>query len=155
MLVIVLSAMMSLLNRNRYPTAEALAARLAREGSSVVNKTIIVSGGNTGVGYETARVLALNGARVVLGCRNREKGLAAVDRINSAISQRSTGIAEFIQLDLASFASIHRFASAFNDGGDEIPRPLHVLILNAGIISTTFSSTADGLEVLLIYFFLV
>lgn len=70
----------------------------------------IVTGANSGIGFETARALAHKGATVILACRNRDKGEAAVRQIAQEYSQAK---AELLQLDLADLASVRRFADEF------------------------------------------
>ena len=66
-------------------------------------KTALVTGANTGLGFETARLLAENGARVLIACRNKEKGIAAAERINQRLVQSR---AVFVPLDLANLSSV-------------------------------------------------
>ncbi len=70
-------------------------------------KTVILTGGNTGIGKETALDLACRGARVILACRNTVKGIQAVREIKV---QSGSETVLFKQLDLASCKSIHEFA---------------------------------------------
>lgn len=102
-------------------------------------RVCIVTGANTGIGKETARGLAAAGARVVLACRNMEKAEAAREDI-----ARSTGRDDVtaMPLDLGSVASVRQFAARARD---ELPA-LHVLVNNAGVWTTSRSTTADGFE---------
>jgi len=102
-------------------------------------KVAVVTGANTGIGYETARTLAAKGARVVLACRSREKGEAAVARITA---ERPAGRAEFAALDLSDLDSVCAFANAFNRDNDR----LDLLINNAGVMMCPESKTAQGFE---------
>jgi len=110
----------------------------------------IVTGSNTGVGFETAQALAVRGYHVILACRSRQKGLDAVDKINQKISTvcgsediSKVGKASFLQpLDLASFASIRSFCKTFSEKYDV----LNILVNNAGINSQG-DVTEDGLEI--------
>ncbi len=102
-------------------------------------RTAIVTGANAGIGYETARALALKGARVILACRNRQRGTGAVQRI--ALEQPS-GSVELALLDLASLDSVRAFAAEFM-ASDE---PLDLLINNAGVMVPPSSRTEDGFE---------
>ncbi|HVO24236.1 MAG TPA: oxidoreductase [Candidatus Margulisiibacteriota bacterium] len=102
-------------------------------------KTIIVTGGNSGIGYEAAKQLARKGARLVLACRDMEKARAAVAAIRG--EQRAAAV-ETMQLDLASLASIRNFAAAFLAQ----PGALHVLCNNAGVMALPYRTTADGFE---------
>ncbi|AUX46609.1 hypothetical protein SOCE26_081150 [Sorangium cellulosum] len=102
-------------------------------------KVCIVTGGNTGIGKETARGLAQRGAKVVLACRDTVKGEAARDDI-----ARTTGRTdvEVNALDLASKASIRAFAERFRATHER----LDVLVNNAGVWGGSRSTTKDGLE---------
>lgn len=87
----------------------------------------IVTGANSGIGYETARALAGKGATVILACRNEEKGKTAAHQI---LSEEPSGAAEFIALDLADLESVHRFAETYAGKHDR----LDLLINNAGVM---------------------
>ncbi|GMV38706.1 MAG: short-chain dehydrogenase [Myxococcales bacterium] len=100
-------------------------------------RTAIVTGANAGIGYETARALAHRGARVILACRSRERGEAAVARIRGEGAE-----VELALLDLASLASVRAFAQAFLESG----AALHLLINNAGVMIPPASKTEDGFE---------
>ena len=66
-------------------------------------KTFLVTGANTGIGWDTARVLAERGARVLLGCRSENKALEAIARIHETAPGAEV---EWLPLDLASLASV-------------------------------------------------
>jgi NAD(P)-dependent dehydrogenase (short-subunit alcohol dehydrogenase family) len=102
-------------------------------------KVIIVTGANTGIGYETAKEVARKYARTVLACRNLEKGEAALARIKEEIPNASV---EVIQLDLSSLASVRQFAEDFKAKYDR----LDILINNAGIMYVPYGKTVDGFE---------
>ena len=103
------------------------------------DRVAVVTGANTGIGYETARALAKHGAHVVLACRSEQKGKDAVRRIKA---EDATVSAELMQLDLASLASVRRFAEAYNQKHDR----LDLLINNAGVMVPPFGTTEDGFE---------
>ncbi len=99
----------------------------------------IVTGANSGIGYEAARELARKGAHVVLACRGVEKAEAA----EQALLAENPGAAlEIMKLDLADLASVRAFADAFLAAHDR----LDLLINNAGVIATPPRVTADGFE---------
>jgi len=102
-------------------------------------KVIIVTGGNSGIGYETVRILALRGAHVILAARNAIKGDEAVNEI---LSEDPSANVETQPLDLADLSSIREFASSFKERGI----PLHTLINNAGIMAVPKGTTVDGFE---------
>ena len=92
-------------------------------------KVVIVTGGNAGIGKETARELARLGASVVIAARDETKGKEAVDDI-----QRTTGSTkvDFFQLDLSDLQSVRRFVDKFQRTFSS----LHLLINNAGLMAT-------------------
>ncbi len=102
-------------------------------------RAAIVTGGNSGIGLEAARILATKGAHVVLGCRNTGKAKDAVDAIRSAAPGARV---EARDLDLASLDSIRAFAARWN--AEEAP--LHLLCNNAGVMAIPRRLTADGFE---------
>jgi len=102
-------------------------------------KTVVVTGGNSGLGYEAALQLAKKGANVVLACRDLEKARAAVRRMTSAHPGASL---EMMRLDLADLASVRVFAESF----PATHRELHVLVNNAGVMAIPYRKTADGFE---------
>jgi NAD(P)-dependent dehydrogenase (short-subunit alcohol dehydrogenase family) len=102
-------------------------------------KVTIVTGSNTGIGKETARGLAEQGATVVLAVRDVEKGKGAQADIQATTGSSRVTV---MPLDLASAASIRAFARAFEAA---FPR-LDVLVNNAGLWTRTRSVTADGFE---------
>ena len=102
-------------------------------------RTAIVTGANTGIGLETARMLALRGADVVLACRNIEKGQAALARITS---EKPAGRVTLAALDLSDLTSVESFASTFTA---EHAR-LDLLINNAGVMVPPLGRTAQGFE---------
>ena len=102
-------------------------------------KTVVVTGGNAGIGKETAVALAREGARVIITARDPAKGAAAVDDI---IARGGSTTVEQMHLDLASLASIRDFAGALAAQTDR----LSVLINNAGVILRRRQTTIDGFE---------
>ena len=105
----------------------------------LTDKIVIVTGANSGIGYEMARALARKQATVILACRNKDKGQAA----ERQIAQEYPGAkAELGLLDLSSLALVRRFAGEFTRRYDR----LDILINNAGIMRTPFGKTTDGFE---------
>lgn len=104
-----------------------------------LNKTIIVTGGNTGLGFETARCLASKGSTVILACRNAQLGEEAVLKIKSTLPDSNV---TFVRLDLGSLKSIKEFSAQFQLKF----KRLDILINNAGIMACPKSVTSDGLE---------
>ena len=99
----------------------------------------IVTGANTGIGLETARVLAKKGSTVVLACRSREKGEAATAEIQT---DDIKGSVELRLLDLASLKSVRDFVDRFR----ERHQRLDLLVNNAGVMMPPPSKTEDGFE---------
>lgn len=108
---------------------------------SQAGKRVLITGANSGIGYHAAFTLARKGAHVILACRNRSKGEAALRRLTTEAPGTT---AELAILDLASLAGIRDFAAR------ELHqrRPLHILINNAGVMAPPQRlQTVDGFEV--------
>lgn len=105
----------------------------------LTGSTMVVTGANSGIGYEAAVELAAHGAHVVLACRNLQKGRQAADRI---IGYTSWASVEVLELDLSSLASVRRAAATFTREHDR----LDVLVNNAGVMGTPYRLTEDGNE---------
>ena len=106
-------------------------------------KTVIITGGSSGLGLETARKIAADPAfRVVRACRNRSKAERAAAGI-----QAETGNANILwmELDTASLDSVRRFTDAYVRSG---LGPVHALVCNAGISGTHTGRTADGFDII-------
>lgn len=101
-------------------------------------KTFFITGANTGIGLEVARVLAGRGARVLLGCRSEEKARHAIDRI---VEEHPDADATWIPLDLTRLKSV---AGAAEQVRKE-PR-LDALVNNAGVMIPPKTITEDGFE---------
>ncbi len=110
----------------------------ATDVPSQEGKTIIVTGANTGIGFEAARVLAACGGRVVLACRSRAKAEEAMARIGAEVSGADLA---FLPLDQADLISVRAAAEL---AGKE-PR-IDVLINNAGVMIPPLIRTAQGFE---------
>ncbi len=102
-------------------------------------RVVLITGANSGIGWDTARALAQHGAHVVIACRTRAKADAAKARIDAL---GVTGQVEILDLDLASLSSIHAAAQAFLSAHDR----LDLLINNAGVMAMAHTRTADGFE---------
>ena len=105
----------------------------------LTGRSVIVTGGNSGLGWQAARVFADKGAHVVLACRDPARAKTAADAIRAEHAQARV---ETRELDLANLASVRRFADALLAGGD----PLHVLCNNAGVMAIPYRKTRDGFE---------
>lgn len=102
-------------------------------------RVAVVTGGNTGLGYEVASMLAARGATVVLACRSTEKAAAAARRITDATPGARVAVQ---QLDLASLASIRRAADRLGTEHEFID----LLVNNAGVMMPRRQTTVDGYE---------
>jgi retinol dehydrogenase-12 len=123
---------------NKKTSAEEVSA-----GIDLSGKNAIVTGANTGIGEETARVLALRGAKVIMACRHLKKAEAARARILESVGdQVPAENIEVMLLDLNSLAGVRHFAEEFI----ALDRPLHLLINNAGIMISERRETCDGFE---------
>jgi NAD(P)-dependent dehydrogenase (short-subunit alcohol dehydrogenase family) len=108
--------------------------------SDMQGKTVVVTGGNSGIGFETAGALSAMGARVIITARNAVRGEAA----RSALADRldAGGTVELVVFDLADMASVRAGAAEILA---RFPR-LDVLVNNAGLILTERTETVDGYE---------
>ena len=113
-----------------------------RDVPDLSGRTVLITGGNSGIGKATAAALTAAGASVVITARDPERGAQAVDDIRAAA--RGRGSMEVRALDLARLASVRAFAAEFLA---DHPR-LDVLILNAGLTAAKRTVTQDGFETL-------
>jgi NAD(P)-dependent dehydrogenase (short-subunit alcohol dehydrogenase family) len=102
-------------------------------------RTAVITGANTGLGFETAAALAAKGASVVLAVRNLDKGKEAARRIKQATPGAQVQLQE---LDLSSLDSIRAAADELRSNHESID----LLINNAGVMFTPKSTTKDGFE---------
>ncbi|KAK4571553.1 hypothetical protein RGQ29_030114 [Quercus rubra] len=109
------------------------------EGIDGTGLTAIVTGGSSGIGTETARVLALRGVHVVMGVRNMTAGREVKEAM---VKGNPTAKIDAMELDLSSMASVRKFAEEFNSSG----LPLSILINNAGVMATPFMLSKDNIE---------
>ncbi|WP_193611687.1 oxidoreductase [Nocardioides lijunqiniae] len=93
-------------------------------------RRFVVTGANSGIGFETAKALAKRGAHVVLAVRNAAKGEAAARRIRGEVEVRP--------LDVADLSSVRAFAADIGD--------VDVLVNNAGVLGVPFGLSPDGVE---------
>jgi retinol dehydrogenase-12 len=117
-----------------------LIAKIPKPTESFTSKTVIITGGNTGLGFEAGRkVIALGASKLIIACRNTQKGLAAKSSLVS-----STGcdpsIIDVWQIDMASFDSVKAFGARVA----KLER-LDTIIENAGVMMHKFE-TAGGTE---------
>ena len=102
-------------------------------------RTVVVTGANSGIGFEATAALAAKGAHVVMACRSTERA----DRARAEIEARPPDASlSTMELDLGSLDSIRAFASGFEAAHDR----LDVLVNNAGVMMIPPATTADGFE---------
>lgn len=111
-------------------------AREVVEDHDLSGQSVIVTGGASGIGVETARALADAGAEVVLAVRN----VAAGDTVAAALNRTAEGRVSVGQIDLSDLNSVAAFAAAWGD------KPLNILVNNAGVMACPLSYTAQDLE---------
>src|SRR5688572_30550534 len=104
-----------------------------------MEKIVLITGGNSGIGKATAIGIAKTGATVVIACRNKEKGEKAVEEIKKASGNSKI---EMLLVDLTSMQSVRDAAAEFKKRFDK----LHVLINNAAVFVGKREETADGME---------
>lgn len=109
-----------------------------RTSATMEGRVCIVTGANSGVGFETAKRLAMGGAHVVMVCRSEARGLPAKQEIERV----AKGPVDLVCADLSVMAEVKKLADTLLAKYPQI----HVLINNAGLHSTTRSVTADGYE---------
>lgn len=102
-------------------------------------RTAVVTGANSGLGFESSLALARAGAKVVLACRDEVKGADAVDRITRTVPGATVHLAP---LDLASLTSVRSFAADLGVSHAGID----ILLNNAGVMAIPRRETADGFE---------
>ena len=152
--VAVLAAAFSGCWHKYHPTAATVASSY---GDQFVGKLYIVTGGTSGLGFETARVLVVtSGSTVIVAGRSPARGKAATAAINdeavaaclsSATCASAEGKAVFMELDLASLQSVANFASEvrqFVQATAGADRQIDGIVCNAGRIYRDFTTTVDG-----------
>jgi NAD(P)-dependent dehydrogenase (short-subunit alcohol dehydrogenase family) len=111
----------------------------AADAGDLTGRVALVTGANSGIGYETTRVLADLGAHVIMACRDREKAARARDKLESQLDRSSL---ELLDLDLSELASVRTAAERVVAQHAR----LDLLINNAGVMGTPYHQTADGFE---------
>lgn len=120
---------------------QALRNRFRSWSSDVTldNKTVIITGANTGIGKHAATDLAKRGARIIMACRDMEKANAALKEVIEASGNQNVVTC---RLDLADTKSIREFAEKINTEEKQV----NILINNAGVMVCPYGKTADGFE---------
>jgi NAD(P)-dependent dehydrogenase (short-subunit alcohol dehydrogenase family) len=101
--------------------------------------TALVTGANSGLGWHTADELARHGARVLMACRDAERGQKAIEAVRAGLPQAQV---ELVALDLADLGSVRRVAGELVGS---LPR-LDLLVNNAGVMGVPRRTTPDGFE---------
>ncbi|GHA94661.1 oxidoreductase [Algimonas arctica] len=109
------------------------------DGIDLSGRLVLITGGASGLGHETARAMAAKGAQIIIAARDMEKGEAAMTAIHGSVPDAQI---EVMQLDLADLDSIRAFTTLFLR---EHPR-LDLLINNAGVMACAQATTKDGFE---------
>ncbi|XP_059285227.1 short-chain dehydrogenase TIC 32 B, chloroplastic-like isoform X1 [Lycium ferocissimum] len=117
----------------------ASTAEQVTHGIDGANLTAIVTGGASGVGLETARVLAMRNVHVIIAARNME---AANEAKQLILKDNKTARVDIEKLDLSSIRSVKAFADNFKS----LNLPLNILINNAGVMFCPFQLSEDGIE---------
>jgi len=102
-------------------------------------RTAVVTGANSGLGFESSLALGRAGAKVVLACRDQARGAAALERMRRTSPDADVAL---VRLDLADLASVGAFAETYRAGHDG----LDILLNNAGVMAIPRRETADGFE---------
>ncbi len=110
----------------------------ANDVGDQTGKTILVTGANTGLGFEASLVLADRGARILLGCRSEDRAREAMERIAARVPDADLA---FIPLDQADLSSVRAAADHV-----QLEDRLDVLVNNAGIMMPPLRHTVDGFE---------
>jgi NAD(P)-dependent dehydrogenase (short-subunit alcohol dehydrogenase family) len=113
--------------------------RMTKVMPELSETTIVVTGANSGLGYEATRIFAEKSATVVMACRSTDRGEDAAEAIAREAPSASLDV---LELDLADLDSVRDFAAAFTGAYDD----LHMLCNNAGVMAIPRRETADGFE---------
>lgn len=114
-------------------------AEQVTQGIDATALTVIITGGASGIGLETSRVLAQRNAHVIIGARNIE---AANEAKQLILKDNNTARIDILKLNLASLKSVEAFADQFIS----LNLPLNILINNAGIMFCPYQLSEDGIE---------
>ncbi|MDF2535050.1 MAG: short-chain dehydrogenase [Bacillales bacterium] len=109
------------------------------EEQNLKGKRVIITGANSGIGFETAKKLANKGAQVILAVRDTEKGIKTINDLKADNPNISV---QMMLLDLADLKKVRDFAESFYTQFDS----LDILINNAGVMIPPYSKTKDGFE---------
>ena len=111
----------------------------AQDIPALTGKIIVVTGANSGLGFECSKILAKKGATVVMTARNMDKGEKAKAAI---LNENPQGALDLMKLDVGNLQSVREFAEAFKTKYDR----LDILLNNAGLMAIPRQETVDGFE---------
>src|SRR5687767_14892531 len=111
----------------------------AKDAGDLRGRRFLITGGNSGIGLEAARMLAGQGGSVTIACRNLEKGQRAVEDIRRTHADADVSL---LEMDLADLSSVEAAADRYREQHDS----LDVLVNNAGVMALPYRQTADGFE---------
>ncbi|KAF1879252.1 hypothetical protein Lal_00047926 [Lupinus albus] len=117
----------------------ASTAEKVTDGIDATNLTAIITGGASGIGLETARVLCLRKAHVIIAVRNMDSAKEAKQLI---LQENQSARVDIMKLDLCSLKSVTSFVDKFI----ALDLPLNILINNAGVMFCPFQLSQDGIE---------
>nr|XP_043632306.1 short-chain dehydrogenase TIC 32 B, chloroplastic-like isoform X1 [Erigeron canadensis] len=117
----------------------ASTAEQVSDSIDAANLTVIITGGASGIGFETTRVLALRGAHVIIAARNIK---AANEAKQLILKTNETAKIDVLELDLSALKSVEAFADSFK----ALNLPLNILINNAGVMFCPYQLSQDGIE---------
>ncbi len=106
------------------------------------DKTVLITGANSGLGFEATKAFVARGATVIMACRSLDRGERAAHEIASELDETADGTLNVRQCDLASLNSVRSFADGVRAEYDD----LHILCNNAGVMAIPRSETEDGFE---------
>ncbi|EHK48753.1 hypothetical protein TRIATDRAFT_191627 [Trichoderma atroviride IMI 206040] len=109
---------------------------------NLTGKVILVTGGNSGIGFETVKQLVLHGAKVYIGARSESRAKQAISDILSENPSIPKELLEWLPLDLSSLPNVIKAANLFSTTETR----LDILINNAGISSDEYVTTKEGFE---------
>jgi WW domain-containing oxidoreductase len=110
-------------------------------GRDLNGKVALITGANTGIGFETAKSLAKHGCRVIFGCRDLNSASDAIGHIREE-KQVAGDNCEAFYLDLAILSTVEQFANQVKG----VCKQIDMLILNAGVFGLPYTKTVDGFE---------
>jgi NAD(P)-dependent dehydrogenase (short-subunit alcohol dehydrogenase family) len=111
----------------------------AEDMPSLTDRTVVVTGANSGLGLEGSKAFARKGATVVMACRSVERGESAAEKIRNAVPDATLDVRE---CDLADLANVEAFADGLHEDYDAVD----ILCNNAGVMAIPRSETEDGFE---------